>query len=138
MFAEDHRAGASVGPLVQKILIDQFQHLRDGDRFWYEWYLEGEELEEVRNTTLSDIIKRNTTITNLQDNVFRAPSTYRKPLELPDLPDIPTMPSPPPPPSLPPLPELPPLPSLPSLPPLPSLFEERPSLPSTELPAINQ
>ena len=34
--AEDHVPGASVGELVQTILVDQFTRLRDGDRFWYQ------------------------------------------------------------------------------------------------------
>src|SRR6185295_17624543 len=34
--AEDHVPGTSVGPLVRRILADQFQRLRDGDRFWYQ------------------------------------------------------------------------------------------------------
>jgi hypothetical protein len=33
--AEDHVSGASVGPLFQKVLSDQFARMRDGDRFWY-------------------------------------------------------------------------------------------------------
>ena len=33
--AEDHLAGSSVGELIQTIVVDQFERLRDGDRFWY-------------------------------------------------------------------------------------------------------
>src|SRR5262249_2402256 len=33
--AEDHVPGSDVGPLFQKILVDQFTRLRDGDRFFY-------------------------------------------------------------------------------------------------------
>ncbi len=68
--AEDHIPGASVGPLFQRILTDQFVRLRDGDRFWYERYLKGEELTQVRETTLADVIRRNTETNNLQENVF--------------------------------------------------------------------
>jgi len=68
--AEDHVAGGSVGPLFRRILVDQFQRLRDGDRFWYERDLKGADLTLVRNTSLADVISRNTTTTNLQDNVF--------------------------------------------------------------------
>lgn len=68
--AEDHVPGASVGPTFQRILADQFQRLRDGDRFWYERDFQGGELRQIRQTTLADIIRRNTTTTNLQDNVF--------------------------------------------------------------------
>lgn len=68
--AEDHVRGGSVGPLFSRILTDQFTRLRDGDRFWYQRDLTGADLQFVQGTKLSDIIRRNTTTTNLQDNVF--------------------------------------------------------------------
>ena len=68
--AEDHVAGSSVGPLFQAIITDQFQRLRDGDRLWYQNTFSGRALEEIEQTTLSDIIQRNTTVSNLQSNVF--------------------------------------------------------------------
>ncbi len=68
--AEDHVPGASVGPLFQRIIADQFMRIRDGDRFWYEKDLSGGTLNQVRNTTLADIIRRNSTTNNLQSNVF--------------------------------------------------------------------
>ena len=68
--AEDHVPGASVGELVQTILVDQFTRLRDGDRFWYERLFSGRELRKIDNTTLADVIQRNTDIENLPDNVF--------------------------------------------------------------------
>jgi hypothetical protein len=68
--AETHVAGGSVGPLLFRILSDQFERLRDGDRFWYQRDLSGGELSLVQHTTLADVIARNTTTTNLQANVF--------------------------------------------------------------------
>ena len=68
--AEDHVSGGSVGPLFRNILADQFERLRDGDRFWYQADLSGSDLQMVQQTQLSDVIRRNTTTTNLQDNVF--------------------------------------------------------------------
>lgn len=68
--AEDHVEGSSLGELNQAVIVDQFERLRDGDRFWYQNLLSGRELAEVENTTLSDIIERNTGITDLRDNVF--------------------------------------------------------------------
>ena len=62
--AEDHAPGANTGPLIQRILADQFERLRDGDRFWYE--INGfstQELNDIRHTTMSDVIRRNTTTT---------------------------------------------------------------------------
>ncbi|MGE3805280.1 MAG: peroxidase family protein [Gemmataceae bacterium] len=72
--AEDHLPGSSVGELIQAVLVDQFTRIRDGDANWYQNVLSGRELEAVENTTLADVIRRNTEITAIQDNVFYAPS----------------------------------------------------------------
>ncbi|MBA2114538.1 hypothetical protein HOV93_17040 [Planctomycetes bacterium FF15] len=68
--AEDHATGASMGELFQTVLVDQFTRLRDGDRFWYQNVFTGRQLEAIEQTSLSDIIARNTDITTLQENVF--------------------------------------------------------------------
>src|SRR5262249_1447595 len=70
MLAEDHVAGGSTGPLVRAILVDQFTRLRDGGRYWYERTYSGAALQTLENTTLADVIRRNTTLTNVQSNVF--------------------------------------------------------------------
>lgn len=70
LMAEDHVPGASVGELTQTIIADQFERLRDGDRFYYENVFEGEQLHRIRSTSLADIIQRNTDVRGLQDNVF--------------------------------------------------------------------
>ena len=62
--------GSSVGELVQTILVDQFTRLRDGDRFWYENTFAPEDVSQLKQTTLSDIIQRNTEVSNLQADVF--------------------------------------------------------------------
>jgi len=71
--AEEHLPGSSVGPLFAAVLKDQFARLRSGDRFWYEntGVLSQAHAAEVKNTLLSDIIKRNTKLQNLQPLVFR-------------------------------------------------------------------
>ena len=69
--AENHAPGARVGPTFQAIIARQFHALRAGDRFF--WMNEGfnqETVAMIANTTLADIIKRNTDTTNLQANVF--------------------------------------------------------------------
>jgi peroxidase len=38
----------------------QFKNLRDGDRFWYENVYPAAVIQEIKSTTLGDIIKRNT------------------------------------------------------------------------------
>ncbi len=75
--AEDHAPGASVGPLFQRIIADQFARLRDADRFWYQRTFSGAALAELQKTTLSDVIRRNTTITKIQDNAFFFEVTVR-------------------------------------------------------------
>src|SRR5690606_25868704 len=67
---EDHVPGASVGELMHVVLSDQFRRLRDGDRFFYRNQFSGAELAQIENTTLADIIRRNTTLTNLQTQMF--------------------------------------------------------------------
>jgi len=63
--------GAQLGELFTAIVVRQFTDLRDGDRFWYQNYLEPDELERVSNTTLARVIRNNTSIgRELQSNVF--------------------------------------------------------------------
>lgn len=68
--AEDHVRGSSVGPTFQAIIVDQFQRLRTGDRFWYQNQFLGNELAQLQRTSLSDIVKRNTSLTSIQQNAF--------------------------------------------------------------------
>jgi len=68
--SEDHLPGSSLGETFTVILVDQFARLRDGDRFWYQVYLPNRLVREIENTTLADIIRRNTALTKLQENVF--------------------------------------------------------------------
>jgi peroxidase len=68
--AEDHLDGSSMGETFQTIVVDQFTRLRDGDRLWYQNVFSGSELRRIEQTSLADIIVRNTNVTNLQDNVF--------------------------------------------------------------------
>ncbi|MDX1711258.1 MAG: peroxidase family protein, partial [Rhodovibrionaceae bacterium] len=69
--AEDDHAQSLFGETFFEIAKDQFERLRDGDRFWYERDLNAIELDEIRNTRLSDIIRRNTGIGDeLPDDVF--------------------------------------------------------------------
>ncbi len=72
--AEDHLPGSSLGETFTAIVVDQFERLRDGDRFWYQNIFRGRQLRELESTTLAEVIERNTGINNLQENVFFAPS----------------------------------------------------------------
>ena len=44
VLAEEHVENAMVGELAWHVLASQFRRLRDGDRFWYENVLTGDEL----------------------------------------------------------------------------------------------
>ena len=69
--AEDHVKDALVGEVFLAILKDQFERLRDGDRFWYENIFWGKELKKIKKTTLAKVIRRNTNVgKELQKNVF--------------------------------------------------------------------
>ena len=72
ILAEDHVAGGSLGETGAAVLVDQFTRLRDGDRLWYENTFSGEQLRRIDNTTLADVIERNTDVEGLQQNVFFA------------------------------------------------------------------
>ncbi|CAN5596653.1 hypothetical protein BH20VER3_BH20VER3_17160 [soil metagenome] len=71
---EDHVNGGQIGETMFTIIKDQFERLRDGDRFWYEDYLDPATLATVQQQTLAGIIKRNTSIgSEMQDDVFHMP-----------------------------------------------------------------
>ena len=72
--SEPHVPGAVVGETFFTILKDQFERMRDGDRFWYESYLPEPFLTVVKQSTLARIIRRNTVIDGeLQANAFETP-----------------------------------------------------------------
>jgi peroxidase len=77
--SEDHIPGGSVGGLLQAALVDQFTRLRDGDRFYFENIFSGSLLDEIQDTRLADIIRRNTDLEAVPDEVFRGSRvfTYR-------------------------------------------------------------
>lgn len=81
--AEDHLPGSSMGETFTSIIVDQFQRLRDGDRFWYQNIFSGDVLKEIHDTTLADVIERNSEVSGLQENVFFAPSVLQ--IDLADL-----------------------------------------------------
>jgi hypothetical protein len=74
--AEDHMPEAMVGKTINAVLTDQFTRVRDGDRFWYQndpfFIYQKDLMKQIEKTTLSDVIKRNTSIDDeLKDNAFR-------------------------------------------------------------------
>ncbi|MEZ5534732.1 MAG: peroxidase family protein [Thiolinea sp.] len=75
--AENYVGDSMLGETSTTILKQQFESLRDGDRFWYENQFSGRELKELNSLTLSDIIQRNTEIENVQDNVMVASNIHQ-------------------------------------------------------------
>ena len=68
--AEAHLPGSSVGPTFARIIGDQFERLRASDRFWYQNTFQGADRTSLEKIHLSDLLKRDTNLTNIQDNVF--------------------------------------------------------------------
>jgi hypothetical protein len=74
MLCEDHVPGALVGETAFVILADQFERLRNGDRFFYKNHLPDWMIEMAEHSTLARIIRRNTVVgRELQANVFELP-----------------------------------------------------------------
>jgi peroxidase len=72
ILSEDHLPNASLGLTMSKILKAQFEHLRDGDFYFYlnDPYLPFNVRYEVSKTRFADVLQRNTKLTTLQSNVF--------------------------------------------------------------------
>ena len=73
--AEPRVSGSIVGETFLAILTDQFQRSMDGDRYWYEnRYAEGDltdmELMMIENSSLANIIMRNTGIQFINQDVY--------------------------------------------------------------------
>ena len=62
--------GAMIGQTFGTIIAHQFEALRDGDQFYYEKALDPAELAMVKNTSLSDIIERDTDTDVMQADAF--------------------------------------------------------------------
>ncbi|MEQ2230819.1 hypothetical protein ILYODFUR_033221 [Ilyodon furcidens] len=64
------------GPVFSAIILDQFERIRNGDRFWFENKQNGlftdEEIQTIRNVTYRDVLIAVTCAepTDLQSNVF--------------------------------------------------------------------
>ena len=68
--AERHLPGSSLGQTFTRIIVEQFTRLRDGDSYWYQRTLPQSLVRNVERTSLADIIRRNTGLSNLQGDVF--------------------------------------------------------------------
>jgi peroxidase len=72
LLAEDHLPNSSVGNTLHEMLRAQFEKLRDGDYYFYlnDPFLPDNVRRQVANTSFAALIKRNTTLTNLTNDVF--------------------------------------------------------------------
>lgn len=76
ILAEQHLPGKSVGRTLHAMLKSQFEKLRDGDYYFYlnDPFLPAAIRAQIKNTTFSDVIKRNTGLSNMAANAFRTDS----------------------------------------------------------------
>ncbi|MEH6405250.1 MAG: peroxidase family protein [Sneathiella sp.] len=71
--AEDPSNGGMLGELFSTIVADQFMRLRDGDPFWSQNSdIPLSELDLLWDTSLADIIERNSDVDAIQDNALIA------------------------------------------------------------------
>ncbi|KAJ3395465.1 hypothetical protein HDU92_005718 [Lobulomyces angularis] len=71
--AEDHFGAATVGPLFQASIKEQYIRIRSGDAFWYEnpGVLSELELAEIKEMSLGKLITLNSKIKTFTANPFR-------------------------------------------------------------------
>ncbi|MEO1628717.1 MAG: peroxidase family protein, partial [Bacteroidota bacterium] len=79
LLAERQLPGSSVGPSLHAILKDQFEKLRDGDYYFYQNdpLLQRRDQDDIRRTSLSSIIRRNTSVTRLSPDAFHSNPCFR-------------------------------------------------------------
>jgi peroxidase len=71
--AENAAAGAMVGATFQAIIALQFDNLRDGDRLFYlNQHFTPSMMDQIENTTLSELIVRDTDTSVMQADAFTA------------------------------------------------------------------
>ncbi len=72
LLAEEHLPNSNVGATMHEMLKEQFERLRDADFYYFENdpSFTFSEIQTIRNTSLSDIIKRNTNLNDLAQDVF--------------------------------------------------------------------
>ena len=69
--AEKRVGGGMLGQTFTDIVADQFKRLRDGDRFYFENQgFDPQTLADIKSTTLSDIILRDTDTKAMQPDAF--------------------------------------------------------------------
>ncbi|KAL3886199.1 hypothetical protein ACJMK2_026208 [Sinanodonta woodiana] len=73
--SEQPVTGGKVGPTFACIIAKQFEALKKGDRYYYEYFgnqaFTPKQLDEIRKTTLSKVICRNTGLHTIPSKAFR-------------------------------------------------------------------
>ena len=64
---EKEAEGSQLGPTATAVIARQFANLRDGDRFYFENRFDEAQVEEIKATSLADIIERTTAV----EHVYR-------------------------------------------------------------------
>ena len=83
--------GSMVGPTFQAIIAQQFENLRDGDPLFYlNQGFNPALMAEIKNTTLSDLILRDTDTKAIQPNAFIATERHSSAVASP-IPDAPQL-----------------------------------------------
>ncbi|XP_022833229.1 peroxidasin-like [Spodoptera litura] len=88
---ENQVEGGKVGPLFRCLLVEQFQRLRDGDRFWYEnpSVFKPDQLRQLKETSLARILCDNgDNIDTIGENVFLLPEVQDGMVSCEDLPSM--------------------------------------------------
>jgi hypothetical protein len=78
VLAEEHLPNKSVGRTLNAMLKSQFEKLRDGDFYFYlnDPYIPDFIRNEIKSSKFSDVIKRNTKLTNIFANAFITDSCH--------------------------------------------------------------
>lgn len=86
LLAENQLPNAAIGATLNAILSDQFSKLRDGDFYFFmnDPAFTISQRFVINNTTLSDVIQRNTNIVNIKNQVFYPPCPNSKTLNTVD------------------------------------------------------
>jgi hypothetical protein len=69
-------ASYAIGETLSVIIWDEFNRLREGDRFWYEREFCVKELTRIQSTTFADIIKRVLNVYLITPYVLETPPGY--------------------------------------------------------------
>ena len=70
---EDQLKDAKVGPVFSCLIREQFVRTRNADRFWYERLYSKAKQDEIKKSSLAELICLNTDIDRVTKDVFLLP-----------------------------------------------------------------